>query len=88
MSSPKPNAAPSGPSPGVEPLSQAGIGVPMQDLALPDRTRAASVPSVASPEFDVWLRLHLAQLHAGVLAEPIPDRFLRLLGVRPDSAPG
>jgi hypothetical protein len=50
----------------------------MQDLATPVRD-SKSVPQAEAPEFDAWLRRHLGQLHAGVLTEPVPDRFLRLL---------
>jgi hypothetical protein len=71
------------PSPGVEPASDAGIGVAMQDFATPvlapREPAPEAVPRSEAPEFDAWLRSHLSQLHAGVLAEPVPDRFLRLL---------
>jgi hypothetical protein len=57
---------------------QAGIGKMMQDLLHPPPTRP-DVPPTEPLEFDRWLRGHLAQLHAEVLTEPVPDRFLRLL---------
>ena len=59
----------------------------MQDLAFPTVARQP-VPVADAPEFDAWLRGHLTQLHAGVLAEPVPDRFLRLLGVVPEGPAG
>jgi hypothetical protein len=74
-----PNAMPNAPLAGVEPASDEGIGVTMQDLAIPVRD-PKPVPQAEAPEFDAWLRSHLSALHAGVLTEPVPDRFLRLLG--------
>lgn len=71
-------ATPHGLLAGVEPASEAGIGVAMQDLAIPVREPRA-MPQAEAPEFDAWLRRHLSGLHAEVLAEPVPDRFLRLL---------
>ncbi|TDH63583.1 hypothetical protein E2C06_04415 [Dankookia rubra] len=73
-----PDAKPNALSAGVEPASDAGIGVSMQDLATPVRDRPP-VPQAEAPEFDAWLRRHLTRLHAEVLTEPVPDRFLRLL---------
>jgi len=83
MSDPKPKAVPGAVPADVEPLPRAGIGVPMQDLA-PQTVTLPPAPVVETSGFDAWLRSHLAQLHAGVLAEPVPDRFLRLLGVVPE----
>ena len=73
-----PKSMPATPQPGGEPDYDAGIGVAMQDLATPVRAPKA-VPQADAPEFDAWLRGHLGRLHAGVLAEPVPERFLRLL---------
>jgi hypothetical protein len=78
----KPHALSNAPRAGAEPASVAGIGVAMQDLASP--LRAPPVPQAESPEFDAWLRGHLNGLHADVLAEPVPDRFLRLLDTLSD----
>ncbi|WP_431268755.1 NepR family anti-sigma factor [Dankookia sp. P2] len=70
----KPNVLPAG----VEPASDAGIGVAMQDFAIPIRDKS-TVPQAEAPRFDTWLRRHLGQLHAEVLTEPVPERFLRLM---------
>jgi hypothetical protein len=72
------NAMPNPLLAGVEPASDEGIGVAMQDLATPVRA-SKPLPQAEAPEFDAWLRRHLSALHAGVLTEPVPDRFLRLL---------
>ncbi|NOG69053.1 hypothetical protein [Roseicella sp. DB1501] len=49
--------------------------------------KTASPPRPAAPAddaaFDHWLRHHLADLHADVLTEPPPARFLASLGLRP-----
>ena len=74
------NAMPNALLAGVEPASDEGIGVAMQDLATPVRdSKPVRQAEAEAPEFDAWLRRHLGALHAGVLIEPVPDRFLRLL---------
>jgi hypothetical protein len=51
-------------------------------------------PSAVAPppdhtlEFDAWLRGHLNRLHAAVLWEPVPERFLRLLDAPPEPPRG
>ncbi|MEN0076454.1 MAG: hypothetical protein AAGC69_18865 [Paracraurococcus sp.] len=51
----------------------------MQKTAPPPHP-AASADEAA---FDRWLRHHLTDLHADVLLEPPPVRFLASLGLRP-----
>lgn len=73
-----PDAKPNVPIAGVEPASDEGIGVAMQDLAAPPRD-SMPAPQSEAPEFDAWLRHQLRGLHADMLTKPVPDRFLRLL---------
>jgi hypothetical protein len=65
--------------PRAEPAGQDGIGTDMQKTAPPPHP-AASADEAA---FDRWLRHHLTDLHADVLLEPPPVRFLASLGLRP-----
>ncbi|MDO9711541.1 hypothetical protein [Paracraurococcus lichenis] len=51
----------------------------MLDTTLAALPQALAEPPPEPPEFDAWLRRHLEGLHAGVLTEPVPERFLRIL---------
>lgn len=68
----------------VEPGPDAGIGTGMRTVLTDPPARTALMPPAESPEFDAWLRLHLDRLHASVLTEPVPERFLRLLQGQPN----
>lgn len=86
MSSPFPDESPAGPSRELapaEPPAVTGIGHGMRNAMLESPYDEAMPESEATPEFDAWLRLHLGGLHAGVLAEPVPQRFLQLLRLLP-----
>lgn len=63
----------------TEPSAPAGIGTGMLDTTLAALPQALAEPPPEPPEFDAWLRRHLEGLHAGVLTEPVPERFLRIL---------
>lgn len=65
--------------PRAEPARRDGIGTDMQKTASPPRPAAPADDAA----FDHWLRHHLADLHADVLTEPPPARFLASLGLRP-----
>jgi hypothetical protein len=69
-----------GAAPGTtEPAEHAGIGSDMQSATLAQRPCDAEAPPLNAAAFDAWLRGHLQQMHAAVLSEPVPERFLRLL---------
>jgi hypothetical protein len=73
----------------TEPTERAGIGSPMQNAMVALPPRPVTAPTSEDREFDAWLRGHLATLHAAVLEEPVPDRFLRLLRAgRPEQPAG
>ncbi|MCB4825077.1 hypothetical protein [Roseicella aerolata] len=67
----------------TEPAERPGIGSDMQSATLAPRLRDAEAPPLDAAAFDSWLRGHLEQMHAAVLSEPVPERFLRLLRLPP-----
>ncbi len=79
MSSPKQTDTVTGAPSGTELPERAGIGDPMQNATLAVPLRPATLPPLDDREFDAWLRGHLAQLHAAVLTEPVPENLLSLL---------
>lgn len=72
------------PAPDAEPSPTPGIGEEMQTTTQTTFARIPMMPPGDDPGFDAWLRRHLGRLHGSIIAEPVPERFLRLLEGLPD----